>query len=323
MIIKSLHRLGLQLRHMAYDKGWAAFSIPPLCTVSVGNIAFGGTGKTPIVQKLAKAFSQNYKVAISIRGYLGAAEHFDQPILVTAQTDVALCGDEALLHARALPNVLVWAGKSRYDASRLSFESGADLLFLDDGMQHRKLKRDVEIAIVDAATDFENEWLRDLPERLKKVDALIVHHAKENWETAVSQLKKFTDAPLIATQMKVSEKTKSALKGKKIAYFCGIGKPKRFEETLGSLETTIIGKCIFADHADIDFKKISKMAKGAEILVCTQKDFVKLPGDPRNLPLPLHVVEAEAEVIGGVPAWENLLNIIANKVLKKRGKDHE
>jgi tetraacyldisaccharide 4'-kinase len=322
MVIKSLHRLGLHLRHMAYDKGWVALFDPPLCTVSVGNIAFGGTGKTPIVQKLAKILSKDYKVAISIRGYLGAAEHFDQPILVTAQTDVALCGDEALMHARALPNALVWAGKSRYDASRLSFESGADLLLLDDGMQHRKLKRDVEIAIVEAGADFENEWLRDLPKRLKKVDALIVHHAKEDWERAVSHLKKFTDAPLIATRMKVSEKTKSALKDKKIAYFCGIGKPKRFEETLDSLGTTIVGKYIASDHAAIDLKKISKMARGAEILVCTQKDFVKLPNDLRSLSFPFHVVEAEAEVIGGVPAWENLLKTIVQKV-KQREKDHE
>jgi len=323
MVIESLYRLGLQFRHLAYDKGWFASETPPICTVSIGNIVIGGSGKTPIVQKIAKEFTKKYKVAIALRGYLGTVEHLDKPILVTPETEAALCGDEALVHAVNLPDVSVWAGKSRVQASRLAANHGAEVLLLDDGMQHRKLKRDVEIVVVDAQDDLKEQKLlpfgrlRDLPERLRYADAVILHNAKEEWP----DLKTFTDAPVVATRMEVSKDTAAFLNGKKIAYFCGIGRPERFEETLLALGATIAAKYWLRDHAAIDPKQLSQFCikakdQGAEVVVCTQKDFVKL--QQTSLELPLHVVQAEALVIGGELAWNNLLKSIMQKIQQRK-----
>jgi tetraacyldisaccharide 4'-kinase len=190
-------------------------------------------------------------------------------------------------------------------------------------MQHRKLKRDVEIAVVDAQDDLQKQRLlpfgrlRDLPERLRYVDAVILHNAKEEWPN----LKAFTDAPVIATRMVVNKDIATGLGGKKIAYFCGIGRPERFEETLLSLGATIVAKYQLRDHAAISSKQLAQFCKeakgqGAETVVCTQKDFVKLP--QISLELPLQVVQAEAMVVGGKEAWDRLLKSITQKIQQRK-----
>lgn len=330
MVIDSLYGLGLRLRHHAYDKGWLSQETPGLCTVSVGNIAVGGSGKTPIVQKLAKELSPNHKVAISLRGYRGAAEHGVTPILVTADTSPAVCGDEALLHAISLPSVAVFAGKHRVKASFQARQAGAEVLLLDDGMQHRRLKRDIEIAVVDGQDDLEKQHLlpfgrlRDLPERLRGADAVILHHATENWREAASKLKKFTDAPIIPTSMQPSKETRVALKGKNLAYFCALGRPERFAATLQSLGCTILDNMHLRDHAAIEPKKLFSFcadakAKGAEVLVCTAKDFIKLSEDLSFLPLPVHVVQAEVDLLGEKESWDHLLDSIVTNIQQRRG----
>ncbi len=330
LMLSKFYQVGLVLRHHAYDQGWFASEKVPACVVSIGNIACGGTGKTPIVQKLAKELSAHRKVAILIRGYRGGAEHFDPPCLVSEGdgplVDAALAGDEAFLHASALPGVSVWASKYRTKAAHLAIENGAEIILLDDGMQHRRLKRDIEIAVIDGCDDLLKQKflpsgrLRDLPQRLKFAHAVIVHHAPEVLDTVFQQLRTFTDAPFIATRMMPTAESKKRLSGRKVAMFCAIGRPERFEATLKNLKADVVLRLCLRDHSEFEQKELGRFAEeakkeGAEVLVCTRKDFVKLPS---ALNLPIVVLDAEVGVVEGQNSWENLLQQILLQTEQRR-----
>jgi len=328
--LSALYSRGLRCRHLAYDRGWFASTAVPACVVSVGNIAWGGTGKTPIVQKLAKELVSKYKVAVLSRGYRGGAEYFDPPLLVSHGSgplvEAALAGDEAFMHALALPNVEVWSSKYRVEAARLAIARGAEVLILDDGMQHRKLKRDMEIITLDGGDHLLKQKLlpsgrlRDLPERLRCADVIIVHNAQTNFEERSQEIRKFSDAPLIATQMSPKAESIEAIANRRVAMFCAIGRPQRFESTLRSLNTEIVDRLCVRDHSAFPKKKLTRFAenakkKGAEMLVCTRKDFVKLP---LNLGLFPVVLDAEVSIIDGHHAWEALVKQIAVKIQQQR-----
>jgi tetraacyldisaccharide 4'-kinase len=327
----ALYQCGLRLRHHAYDQGWFSSCSVPACVVSVGNIAWGGTGKTPLVQKIAKELSGRHRVAILSRGYRGGAEYFDPPLLVSdgrgPLVDAALAGDEAFLHAACLSNVAVWSSKYRVKAARLAIAQGAEVLILDDGMQHRNLKRDFEIITFDGRGAFFKqallpfgEW-RDLPERLRCADLIVVNHAKEGFAEEFKGIRSFTDAPIIATKMVPNRESIEAISNKKVAMFCAIGRPQNFESTLLSLGIEIVDRWILRDHSPICKKKFDHFAKraknkGAEILVCTRKDFVKLPTHEHQVV----VIDAEPTIISGEAAWEKCLKEITERSHKTASK---
>ncbi len=329
--LSSLHRQGLRLRHHAYDRGWFTSTRVPACVISVGNIAWGGTGKTPIVQKLAKELSIHHKVAILSRGYRGGAEYFDPPLLVSSGrgpiVDAALAGDEAFLHASTLPEVAVWSSKYRVKAAYSAIAQGAEAIILDDGMQHRRLQRDVEIVTIDGSdhpikeTLLPSGQLRDLPERLQGADVIIVHNAQADLKDRFEEIRKFSKAPLIATRMLPKLASIEAIQNKKIGMVCAIGKPQRFETTLRSLNAEIVERLCLRDHSPISDRKLSRFAqdaknKGAEILVCTRKDFVKISSN--DIALSLIVLDAEASIIEGQDVWDKLIKQIALKIQQQR-----
>lgn len=326
-----LYKAYLKLRHYGYDKGWLSSLEAPLCVVSVGNVALGGVGKTPVVQKLARELSSTYPLAILLRGYRGRAEHSKVPVLVTRDTRVDICGDEALVHVYLSHGIQVYASKHRILSAQKAAERGIQVVLLDDGMQHRKLKRDVEIAVIDGQEDIASQRLvpygslRDLPERLRTVDAVVMHNAEEDWQSYSKGLRQFTEAPIIATRMVPKSDSLSILKGKKIACFSALGRPKRFEAMLSSIPVDIVSALRLRDHALFDcafLERFSKKAKeaGAELLVCTPKDFVKLPNDLGFLSLPVHVIDAEVTIIGGQKEWdclvENTKDVIKQRIQK-------
>jgi tetraacyldisaccharide 4'-kinase len=328
MLLESLHRFGLRLRHRAYDSGWLASKRASICVVSVGNLAMGGTGKTPLVQKLVRDLGSTCKMAIALRGYRSRAEQLAAPIRVTAAMDSALCGDEALLHATQFPHVGIWAGRSRYQSAQAAAEDGAELLLLDDGMQHRALERDVEIVVIDARDRLSAQRLfpfgrlRELPERLKRADLIVLHHAESEEGDESGMLSPFSDAPSVMTRMAVSQESQSFLKGKRVGYFCGIGRPERFAETLLSAGALIVAHQHLQDHRGIDEKGLLNLwnrarAQGAEAIVCTAKDRVKLPVFSHEIPL--HTVEAEIVILAGRLRWMNLLESIKQKVEQRKG----
>ncbi|MFE8032407.1 tetraacyldisaccharide 4'-kinase [Thiohalocapsa marina] len=165
----------VRVRRRAYLKGWLTSERLPAPVVMVGNLTVGGTGKTPLVLRLVELLrAQGWTPAIITRGYGGRAEHWPQR--VTPASDPDRVGDEPVLLARRSGCIVV-AGPDRVAAGRLAIElSSCDILISDDGLQHYRLARDLEIVLIDGARGFGNGRclpagpLREPPERLNSVD---------------------------------------------------------------------------------------------------------------------------------------------------------
>lgn len=270
------------LRHFAYDKGLFHSEKPPLPVISVGNIQVGGTGKTPFVHLLAERLSKTLKVAIASRGYRSAAEQLKEPLLVSPDFDAAICGDEPLLLARKLPQVEVFVGPDRVASAKLAKSRGAELLILDDGMQHRRIGRDLDIALVSADDPF-GGLLRDRPKRLRQVDliACIGIRDEAHFSLFKEKMARFSSAPVVG--LKRTLKNGSAIAHKRVALFCAIARPESFVKSVEELGCEIVYKAFLPDHRRLsNWESFVHKAQesGAELLICTEKDAVKLPHSP-------------------------------------------
>lgn len=309
-----LYHAGVTLRNEAYDTGLFKAHDAGLPVISIGNISAGGTGKTPFVKFLAEELSKKFQVAILSRGYHAKIEQTDDVIQVDAQTDVSWCGDESYWLAHRLPKVQVWAGKNRLQSAELAKEQGADVIILDDGMQHRQLKRDIEIVLVDGEDPFGKGFflprglLRDSPARLKKADYIVI--IEPCADGIEKQLRDYTNAPLIFAQ-RVSD---VSLKGKKVAAFCAIGKPQKFFRSIREAGGEIVASFIKPDHDAFYSDELQKFAaeSSADVLVCTEKDQVKLLH--LNSQLPLIPLTTHLKISKNEIAWQELLNKIQSRV---------
>jgi tetraacyldisaccharide 4'-kinase len=244
------------LRRLSYRLGLQKtqpFSVP---VIVVGNITIGGTGKTPLVIDLVNYFkAQGKKPGIALRGVGGRKNYL--PLRVTAESDPFEVGDEAVLLAKNT-NCPVVACIDRPKAVSL-LEKECDLILCDDGLQHYRLARQVEIAVIDGSRYFGNGHLlpagplREPIKRLQEVDFIIVNESEKN----AAQ----TQAPLKTPRfrMQVKAKTFKALheprltaelshfSGQKVHALAGIGNPLRFFQLLTSLNIEVIPH-IFPDH---------------------------------------------------------------------------
>ena len=263
------------IRNWLYDRGLLRIERVNIPVISIGNISVGGTGKTPLVIFLAKQFPQK-KVAILSRGYCAQKGELS---------------DEMQLIRRHAPNALLYQGKDRCALAKRAQDDGADWILLDDGLQYRRLARDLDLAIVrteDTADHF-LPWgrLRDHPSRLQ----------------SCMQVK---TAPKVLSLRDRFGRSVSSIANERIACFCGIGRPERFFKTMEAFQAVIVLRRILADHEPFfDIYSFFEKCKLLDVkyLVCTEKDFVKLP----PIDLPLLWVEIEAEIEG----VENLIEKIA------------
>ena len=152
-----LYRLLLALRAVAYRIGLLRIEHVDVPVIVVGNLTVGGTGKTPVAAWLARQLeARGRKVGVVLRGYGGS--HRGAPRVVRREDDPRVAGDEALVHvARGVHTVVI--GADRVAAARLAAEQGAEVVVCDDGLQHVRLARDYEIAVVDGARGLGNRWL--------------------------------------------------------------------------------------------------------------------------------------------------------------------
>ncbi len=271
--LAALYWFVVTLRRLAYRAGLLRRTRVPAPVIVVGNITVGGTGKTPLVVWMAQLLrTHGYRPGIITRGYGGRSPSWPQR--VQADSDPAMVGDEPVLLARSAGCPVV-ADPDRVRAARALIEQHAcDVVISDDGLQHYRLARDVEIAVIDGARRLGNGWclpagpLREPVSRLDSVDVRIAQgepRAGEWGMTLADQgFYRLGDAHLPATS--------EDFRGKTLHAVAGIGNPQRFFDHLRRLRLQIM-EHPFPDHhafqaADFPF------GEGHEIIM-TEKDAVK------------------------------------------------
>ncbi len=271
--------------------------------VSIGNIVAGGTGKTSFVALLAKAVGK--PVAILERGYR-AKRRQNKPVICNSVDQ----GDEAYLLARTLDFAKVIVAKKRKDSAKMAESMKVDYILLDDGMQHRYLHRDIEIVILHSSDLFgKNAFLprgllRDSPKRLKAANYIVINGVRSELEflAAAKRIREYSNAKMIGTSYEIQNVKE--LENKKVAAFCGIGKPDEFYNLLHSIGCRIVLSETLADHAhfdNIDDFILKAHQCGAESIVCTEKDYVKLKNGRAIIPL-----RVALKVEYGAEAFEQL-----------------
>ncbi|MBF8263009.1 MAG: Tetraacyldisaccharide 4'-kinase [Parachlamydiales bacterium] len=319
------HSLGLRLislgwlsaariRNWLYDRGFLPARRLPSLVISVGNIVAGGSGKTPLVHLLAQSLQPLGPIAILSRGY--QSKRSSLPL-----------GDELTMLSRRLPLILPYAGKDRVASGEKAIQGGARILLLDDGFQYRRLRRDFDFVIVDAANPFGYGaflpcgLLRDSPSRLRQADAVFVNGSMSR--TLETALRRWSEAPLIGVRQRFEKildlegQPQEIGQVRRAGAFCGIGQPHRFMQSLKEARFEIVDHWILADHGKPDPVRLERFAercreKGATCLVCTQKDAVKLSFDRRALPI--YYLEMQLEIISQMAEWQNLIEKISLKM---------
>lgn len=325
------YRCGVWVRNRQFDSGSKPAESVAAKVISIGNITTGGTGKTPMVIWVCELLQQQgANAAIVSRGY-GAKEA--QP------------NDEAMELSFRLPQVPHVQNPDRVAAAKQCIaDHQVDVIVLDDGFQHRRIARDLNIVLVDAANPFGYGYLiprgllREPISSLSRADAVVITRCEQD-DGQVSSLKgqiqQQTSAPIalartspvalvqqsnstlrveVAQHDSESRATKdiSKLKAGTWFAFSAIGNPVAFERSLKELGCELSGSMQFRDHHLFDandHQKISAAAKqaGAEFLICTCKDLVKLI--PERFDLPVFALQTELEIFEGQDAMQQMVRL--------------
>ncbi|MFA7619151.1 MAG: tetraacyldisaccharide 4'-kinase [Thiohalomonadaceae bacterium] len=261
------------LRRTAYRCGWRRAERVGVPVVVVGNITVGGSGKTPVVVWLVDYLRRHGKrVGVVSRGYGGQAPHWPQP--VDAASDPAMVGDEPVLIARRT-GVPLAVGPDRVAAARfLLARHELDVIVSDDGLQHYRLARDVEVAVVDGRRGLGNGRclpagpLRERPSRLAHVDVVVT-----NGGDAPDAVR--LEGALLVNLRDDRQQALSALGGSRVHGVAAIGDPRRFFATLAAAGLTVVEHA-FPDHHPF---RAEDLAFGDGLpVVMTEKDAVKCTG---------------------------------------------
>lgn len=319
------YRSLIALRNIGYQKNILTSHALGIPVVSIGNLTVGGTGKTPLVHMLVSELEKKMDLAILTRGFRSGFAKRGEICRISAGTGPLFsaeeCGDEPYFLAQKTRSS-IWVGADRVESGKRAIEAGAQCLVLDDGFQHRRLKRDVEIVVVDANDPISGGnflplgFLRDSPTRLKEADLIVLSHARdeEHVQEIQAELSRYTHSPVMGVRVKVvnSERFTPG----KAALFCGIGSPHRFMQTVRDLKQEIVDTLILKDHQKPTPAVLEDFAgrckeKGARYLLCTEKDSVVFP---QTQHLEIIPVEMQLEIIAGKEHWSRLLENILDKV---------
>ncbi|HYH84659.1 MAG TPA: tetraacyldisaccharide 4'-kinase [Pyrinomonadaceae bacterium] len=297
--------------------------------ISVGNITTGGTGKTPLVECVARAVAlEGRRACVLTRGY-GRADERRRVVVSDGErvlADAGESGDEPRLLAEQLLGVAaVVCDRDRVGAARWARETlGAEVFILDDGFQHMKIARDLDIVTLDATAPWGGGHmlprgrLREPREGLRRADCIIITRSEQasdlkGLRAEVARLAG-SRSLVIASRVRTrglrllggayemiegaNAELESVAKGQSAAAFCGVGNPRAFFEQLRREGFDLRYTRAFPDHHDFrdsDLAAVVREAEqgGARILLTTAKDAVKLRG--RSFPLPCYVVEIGLE----------------------------
>ncbi|MGH7323304.1 MAG: tetraacyldisaccharide 4'-kinase [Candidatus Rokuibacteriota bacterium] len=318
----------LGAREWLYERGVLHSQALACPVVAIGNLTVGGTGKTPAVELAVRTLAEvGHRPAVVSRGY----RRQSRGVQVVADTasirlDPEDAGDEPFLLARRLPGVPVIVGVNRYQAARLAVVRFAvTVVVLDDGFQHRTLRKNLEIVMTRARRPWGNGRvlpggpLREPLSALARADLIVAAGAARDTdldEVRATALRHAPGVPVIGARYApvecwqadhMREQSLPSLSGARLLAFAGIAAPEAFQATLADLGVGVVEMIPFADHhwyAQDDLRSLDERAvtQGAQGLVTTEKDWVRL----RRLQLPrrpLYVVSVRLELVIGADEW--------------------
>lgn len=329
-----IYCIGLWLFLLPYRVGLRKRYRLGVPVISVGNLTFGGTGKTPAVQTLCRMLTdQGRKVVVLSRGHGGSA----RSAVVASNgerilSDSVTAGDEPIQLAHSLPGIPIVVGRDRRESGRLACEQfSPDVIVLDDGLQYWQLHRDMDIVVLDARRPFGSGFvmpmgdLREPISGLRRAGAVLLNNADSPNLCDVladsisklardAQLFRAAREPMCFRCAQTGEcRDLSWIDGRRILAFCGIGQPKSFFDMLGKLGALIQAKITFPDHYRLTKSDINRIidearASEAEVVVTTDKDLARL-GDDSGIPN-LHTLAIRLEIEDS----SRLAEYIANRI---------
>jgi tetraacyldisaccharide 4'-kinase len=277
----------VRLRNRAYDRGWFAVARAAVPVVSVGNLTAGGTGKTPCVEYVARFYrGLDLRVAILSRGY-GAAGG---------------ANDEALLLEEDLPDVPHLQGADRVVLAHTAVEElESEVLVLDDGFQHRRLTRDLDLVLLDATDPWGGNrllprgLLREPASGLRRAGVIVLTRCDQAGTDDLNALRQrvtrlapgkpvveTTHRPIELVNAEGEAASLDVLRDRPVGAFCGIGNPEAFRRTLTNLGAEVSAFHAYPDHhayGRADVEELRGWARGlpaGAIALTTRKDLVKL-----------------------------------------------
>lgn len=318
-MLSAIYGKVMNLRNALYERGTFGAHGLGARTISVGNITTGGTGKTPLVAKIAEMLAANgERVCILTRGY-GRKDPKNRVLVSDSETvlaDAEMGGDEPVeLANKLLGKAVVVADADRVAAARWALsEFGITAFVLDDGFQHRRAKRDLDIVCIDATNPFgggktlPSGRLREPLAGLARADAVIITRSPiaENLDKLEADLKKYAPSAHLfhskdsvrCVRPQVGDHDFDAKL--RFVSFCGIGNPAYLFDTANAYTNgSVVGTLAFADHhrytqQDIENIEILARERSADALLTSAKDAVKLW--TLKFSIPCFVMEIEPEV---------------------------
>jgi tetraacyldisaccharide 4'-kinase len=303
-------------RNYGYDRGWLRTHRAPVPVVSVGNLTLGGTGKTPMVEWIARWFRERgARVAILSRGY----------------GHTGGLNDEGRVLEENLPDVPHLQNSDRVALAKVAIaELESELIVLDDGFQHRRLARDLDVVLLDALEPFglshlcPRGLLREPVRSLRRADVVVLSRsdliadadraavrAEAERHAGVLKWVEARHAPLDLVDCDGHSSSLSEIAGNSVAAFCGIGNPEGFRRTLSGLGAGLADFRIFPDHHPYSAFDVGSLeqwvaAIGANLVLTTQKDSVKLRAASLGL-APLRALRVGLEITAGREIMDDLL----------------
>lgn len=300
-----LYRAGLAANHWVYDSGLRPRTRAHMPVISIGNLTLGGTGKTTAAAYVARMVLRTTVPGIVLRGYRRRAA--EGPLIVSDAEAILVgteqSGDEAQMLARMLPRCAVAVGKRREQVIQALWDrTPARVAILDDGLQYFRMARDLEIVLVDALADpralrlFPAGRLREPLANLRRAHQVWLTHSDLVGEERLAELEACVrehcpDGVIARARHRTGALTSldgrpapRSLKGLRVVAFSGLGSPESFELAVAR-EGASVRAIRFDDHHaycadDLELVAARASAAGADLIVTTAKDAVKLPGVP-------------------------------------------
>jgi tetraacyldisaccharide 4'-kinase len=303
-----VYRCAVAVRNARYDRRGSAVHGVSIPVVSVGNLTVGGTGKTPMVEWVARWYrSRGVRVAVLSRGY-----GQDQGV-----------NDEGRVLEENLLDVPHLQDPDRVALARVAVdELESELIVLDDGFQHRRLGRDLDLVLLDALDPFGLGWLlprgllREPVGSLRRAAVVVLSRADLVTESTRQAIRARAErlcgplqwvearhAPRDLIDSDGNSSPVSLLAGRRVAAFCGLGNPEGFRRTLEPHCGTILDFRIYPDHHPYSAADVADLASwartlGADLVLTTQKDSVKLRTQTLGA-VPLYALRIGLEILSG------------------------